>query len=362
MKGQIPFLGATFCESCKDHTLEWFPDSKYQYCSNCQSVKAYDDVPPTVSGIDDSVVFDSWVKFKANDAGQGSSKDITHNYKVGNEARSVLFKSVPYTGTGISKVTVSTYSYDADQKVYSILEEEETLTEIENDNGKKSYQFRGANGKTEYLNYQNAQTSEQKRAALKAQRITVEHGDMLEHIDKDNDHKCDICNKILSKCIDNNKEHKCDICNNTLSKCVDANKDHKCDICGKILTTHFGGTPTCTDKAVCLICGKGYGEMNPNNHPNLQHVDAKAAAVDTEGNIEYWYCKDCNKYFADKDGNKEISKADTVIAGLTKTDDNAQSPKTGDNGNMALWLALLLFSSSTVVVTTVISKKKKHNQ
>ena len=117
----------------------------------------------------------------------------------------------------------------------------------------------------------------------------------------------------------------------------------------------FGGKATCKDKAVCEVCGKAYGELDPKNHTDLKHIPAKAATEDAEGNIEYWYCEDCNKYYSDKDGTKEIKKANTVTAKLPK------SPKTGDTSNLMLWIALLLASGGVVTGTTVISKKKKHS-
>ena len=116
-----------------------------------------------------------------------------------------------------------------------------------------------------------------------------------------------------------------------------------------------GGKATCTEKAVCEVCGKAYGEPDPNNHTDLKHIPAKAATEDAEGNIEYWYCEGCGKYYSDKDGTKEIKKANTVTAKLPK------SPQTGDNSNLMLWIALLLASGGVVTGTTVISKKKKHS-
>jgi len=116
-----------------------------------------------------------------------------------------------------------------------------------------------------------------------------------------------------------------------------------------------GGKATCTEKAVCGICGKAYGEPDPKNHTNLKHFPAKAATEDAEGNIEYWYCSGCNKYYSDKDGTKGIKKADTVTAKLPK------SPQTGDTSNLMLWIALLFISGGAAIGTTVVSKKKKHN-
>ena len=112
-----------------------------------------------------------------------------------------------------------------------------------------------------------------------------------------------------------------------------------------------GGTATCTQKAVCEVCGKAYGEPDPNNHTDLKHIPAKASTEDAEGNIEYWHCGGCNKYYSDKDGTKEITKADTVTAKLPK------SPQTGDNSNLMLWIALLFISGGACTVLTVKRKK-----
>ena len=160
-------------------------------------------------------------------------------------------------------------------------------------------------------------------------------------------------------CIDANKDHKCDICDYIISECADDNKDHKCDYCGKKLTEHTGGKATCKDKAKCEVCGAEYGELDPKNHTNLKHFPAKAATKDAEGNIEYWYCDGCGKYFSDKDGTKEIKKADTVTA---KLKDDSKSPQTGDTSNLALWIALLFVSGGTAIGTTIVSRKKKYNK
>ena len=160
-------------------------------------------------------------------------------------------------------------------------------------------------------------------------------------------------------CIDADKDHKCDICDYIISECADDNKDHKCDYCGKKLTDHIGGKATCKDKAKCEVCGAEYGELDPKNHTNLKHFPAKAATKTTEGNIEYWYCEGCGKYFSDKDGTKEIKKADTVTA---KLKDDPKSPQTGDTSGSALWITLLLVSGGAAIGTTVVAKKKKYNK
>lgn len=79
---------------------------------------------------------------------------------------------------------------------------------------------------------------------------------------------------------------------------------------------HSGGKATCTQNAVCEICKASYGSLDPNNHTDLKHIDAKAATAAEEGNIAYWYCDDCKKYFSDAAAIKEITKAATVTAKL----------------------------------------------
>ena len=118
-----------------------------------------------------------------------------------------------------------------------------------------------------------------------------------------------------------------------------------------------GGNATCTEKAVCEYCGKAYGKPDSNNHTDLKHIDAKAATKAAEGNIEYWYCGGCDKYYSDKDGINEIKKADTVTA---KLPGDPKSPRTGNAGDLALWISLLLVSGGVTGVTAGPRKKKKH--
>ena len=123
-----------------------------------------------------------------------------------------------------------------------------------------------------------------------------------------------------------------------------------------IQNAHSGGTATCKDKAICEVCGESYGELDPNNHANLKHIDAKAATKTSEGNIEYWYCDGCKKYYKDAKATQEIKQVDTVTA---KRPDDSKSPQTGDNSNLALWIALLFVSDGAVTATTVYGRKKK---
>lgn len=161
-----------------------------------------------------------------------------------------------------------------------------------------------------------------------------------------------------------------------------------------------GGMATCKDKAVCEICGKSYGSPDLNNHAHLKHIDAKAATAAAEGNIAYWYCDGCKKYFSDAAATREITRADTVTAKLpqpttpptatptasptaqpTTAPQAAEQPRrtaqptvqptaaptvqpvstipaTGDTSSPILWAALLLCSGAGLAVTAY--KKNRH--
>ena len=161
-----------------------------------------------------------------------------------------------------------------------------------------------------------------------------------------------------------------------------------------------GGTATCITKAVCEICKESYGSLDPNNHTDLKHVDAKAATAAAEGNIAYWYCGGCKKYFSDAAAKTEITRADTVTAKLpqpttpptatptasptaqpTTAPQAAEQPRrtaqptvqptaaptvqpvstipaTGDTSSPILWAALLLCGGAGLAVTAY--KKNRH--
>lgn len=116
-----------------------------------------------------------------------------------------------------------------------------------------------------------------------------------------------------------------------------------------ICNSHFGGTADCQAPAVCSLCGVSYGAKNPNNHVNLTHVDAKAATAESAGNIEYWHCEKCGKYFSDAKAAHEITLEQTVIEKLPGKEAINNLPKTGDDSRVALWLLLLAVSGGVLL-------------
>src|SRR5699024_674287 len=112
-------------------------------------------------------------------------------------------------------------------------------------------------------------------------------------------------------------------------------------------------------------------------------VDGKAPTATEPGNIEYWYCPQCDTYFKDAGLTEVITKEQTVLAptGETKpepsnadetpaaptdppqdkpdkTDDTTESPQTGDSSDMALWIGLMLASCGGVLGMLFYRRKK----
>lgn len=76
------------------------------------------------------------------------------------------------------------------------------------------------------------------------------------------------------------------------------------------LAEHTGGIATCNQKAICEVCGIAYGDYAEHN---LRKHEKVKATIDNEGNIEYWTCNECGKYFSDAEGKNVISSKDIVI-------------------------------------------------
>ena len=148
-------------------------------------------------------------------------------------------------------------------------------------------------------------------------------------------------------------------------------KNGVCTVCD-YQCKHAGGSATCVKKAVCTICNEEYGTYNMSMHEGLQSVAAKAATRTDEGNIEYWYCKDCDRYYIRQDGLVEIEKSQTVVAKITDTtsladtckDDNTetvkeQAPDTGDNKHVFVWLLMFVIGGAAAGLT--VKGKKPEN-
>ena len=87
-------------------------------------------------------------------------------------------------------------------------------------------------------------------------------------------------------------------------------------------------------------------------------MDAKAATAESTGNIEYWYCEKCGKYYSDAKAAHEITLEQTVIEKLPGKEAINNLPKTGDDSRVALWL-LLLAVSGGVLLKNFADRRKK---
>lgn len=129
-------------------------------------------------------------------------------------------------------------------------------------------------------------------------------------------------------------------------------------------TGHTGGTATCKEKAICKNCNTPYGALDPHNHAALVKTEAKAATAQAEGNIAYWHCADCDKYFSDVAATTEIQKADTVTAKLQPASngdkgEDPKSPETGDNVDPMRFVMLLLVSGGAVIAAACGRKRRE---
>lgn len=183
---------------------------------------------------------------------------------------------------------------------------------------------------------------------------------------------CDICGKSYGEVDTNNHtgtkkwiktetthEQKCNSCTGTV---IETEKhewnDGVCTECGYICR-HKGGEATCKEKAICEICGESYGNYDKHNHSKLRRIKPKDATEDEKGNIEYWHCEDCNKYYSDKDCKNRIKYSDTEIDKLSSSNNSDISPKTGESKNIFIWIFIFLISGSAIVATLTTKKKKK---
>ena len=143
-----------------------------------------------------------------------------------------------------------------------------------------------------------------------------------------------------------------------------ANHWRECS-CGVIYDKagHTGGAATCSEKATCSVCGAEYGEKDATKHRDLKHVEAKAATTSAEGNIEYWYCAGCGKYYKDAAARQEITQADTVTAKLPSGGGSSSyrpavetSARTADDSHAALWYAAMVIAA--LGAAAVVRRKK----
>lgn len=124
--------------------------------------------------------------------------------------------------------------------------------------------------------------------------------------------------------------------------------------CGALETESCtGGEATCVDRAVCEVCGGAYGDVDAHRHADLRHVEAKAATTEAPGNIEYWYCAACGKYFADAQACRELRQTDTVTEKLP-------AAPTEDEAPLTLWVIVLAVCAGLALLLLVLRRRNSH--
>lgn len=148
---------------------------------------------------------------------------------------------------------------------------------------------------------------------------------------------------------------------------------HKCTNCDEIAdkAEHLMGEWVVEQKAtetekgskyrVCSSCGyKETAEIDVVAHKHSAvKVEAKAATSTVAGNIAYWYCSDCGKYFSDEALTTEIAQEDTVIPVNSSATNPTIPPKTGDSSNLALWIGILVLAAAGMTGTVIYGRKRR---
>ena len=75
-----------------------------------------------------------------------------------------------------------------------------------------------------------------------------------------------------------------------------------------------GGTASCLQKAACTVCSNTYGTLAAHR---LSHREEKAATCTEAGNTAYWHCSVCMKKFVDQYGSQETT--DVILPVLEHT-------------------------------------------
>ncbi len=121
-------------------------------------------------------------------------------------------------------------------------------------------------------------------------------------------------------------------------------------------TEHTGGTATCKDKAVCTVCGKSYGELDPQNHTGETEIkNAKDATCTAEGYTGDKVCKDCGVTL---EAGKAIEKtAHTYKDGVCTVCGAKENPETADS-LLTVCVVLMLACSAAVTGLAIYGKKK----
>ena len=176
-----------------------------------------------------------------------------------------------------------------------------------------------------------------------------------------------ISGKAATCTADGNEEHW------TCSQCKNRFADEK----GTTVTTlervtlkatghHFGEwtqtkAPTCTEAGVetrsCTCDVTETREAAALGH-KLTHVPAKEATATSEGNIEYYVCSECGKYYSDAEGKNELEKDSLVIEVLKPEKETNDPAQTGGNFPVVPVVAIIVLVGIAMPIGYIVKKRK----
>ena len=110
------------------------------------------------------------------------------------------------------------------------------------------------------------------------------------------------------------------------------------------------------DEALTQITNSKNVILPATGSDKLQHVEAKAPTATENGNVEYWFCAECEQVWTDE-ALTQLSNLKNVIIPATGEVEEPDSPATGDS-TVAVVVALLTLIASGVAVSVLKNKKR----
>ena len=176
-----------------------------------------------------------------------------------------------------------------------------------------------------------------------------------------------ISGKAATCTADGNEEHwTCSQCKNRFADENGTTKTTLGRVTLKATGHHFGEwkqtkAPTCTEAGVetrsCTCDVTETREAAALGH-KLTHVPAKEATATSEGNIEYYVCSECGKYYSDAEGKNEIEK-DSLVIEMLKPEKETNAPaQTGGNFPVVPVVAIIVLVGIAMPIGYIVKKRK----
>lgn len=136
------------------------------------------------------------------------------------------------------------------------------------------------------------------------------------HVDKNNDHKCDLCEEVISEHVDADTNHLCDICNAELSQHIDSNLDHICDYCNLEISKHVDSD----NDHFCEYCSQKISDHLDSNNDHLCDICGSEVSKHNDSNNDH-LCDECGQKISEHIDNNRDHKCDLCQSELSKCED-----------------------------------------